>query len=116
MLNHQYRTNIQITDKTISLKLFYKHVLFPYRKTIGIWQRQNLKYYSGLLRVIVKNDGLYFEELVPPPNMAADFRILEFLKISYDVTSGKAVIENRSKLAKSETVKVIASEHAGMGA
>ena len=48
--------------------------------------------------------------------MAADFRILEFLKISYDVTSGKAVIENRSKLAKSETVKVIASEHAGMGA
>ena len=66
--------------------------------------------------MIVKNDGLYFEELVPPPKMAAEFRILEFLKISYDVASGKEVIENRSKLAKSETVKVIASEHAGMGA
>jgi hypothetical protein len=113
VINKQYNTNITITDHRKSPRMFYKHVLFPYREAIGVWQRHNLKYYSGILRVIVKSDGLCFEELIPPPKIGGDFKVLDFLKISYDSSSDQQVIENKSQLAKSSTVRVLASEDAG---
>jgi len=114
VINKQYNTNINITDHKKSPRMFYKHVLFPYREAIGVWQRHNLKYYSSILRVVVKSDELCFEELIPPPKLAGDFKVLDFLKICYDSSSGQQKIENKSQLAKSSTVRVLASEDAGL--
>ena len=60
--------NIQISVD-IPAKNLYQNLLFKYGPLLGTWQRHNLKFYGGLLRVYYEADTgvIIFENLNPTP-------------------------------------------------
>jgi len=94
-------------SREFSSRLFYQSVLYPYRRALGIWQRQNLKHYGGIIKVWPTSEYLLFEELIRPRVVGETFKRLPFLRISRKRTDAAAVIENLSRLSISTRVKVV---------
>lgn len=109
-----YGVRLKVSDE-FSPRLFYQSVLHAYRRTIGTWQRVNLKYYSSLLKVSVQEESLVFSELIPPYQLDQPFRYVNFLRVSRQKNDTSARIENLSKIAPSNRVKIIASECEDIG-
>jgi len=102
-----FNVKLTVTEK-FSPRNFYQRVLFPYRKTIGVWQRQNLQDYSSLLRVSVRDECLLYEELIPPPRIQDPIQRVEFLRVRCGRDDPAAVIVNLNKLAVSDVVRIVA--------
>ena len=100
-----FRVKLTVTQE-FSPRNFYQRVLYPYRGCLGLWHRQNLPHYSGLLRVGVSSDCLLFEELVPSPTVRGPLQCVEFLRITCSSNDGAAVIVNHNTLAMSDVVEV----------
>jgi hypothetical protein len=101
--------NIKLkTTKTFSPRIFYQSVLYPFRDTLGLWQRQNLKYYSSILKVSVQSDHILFTEIIPPAKLREPFTVLPFLKVFRNREDDTVKIRNLNKIAISDQVKVIA--------
>jgi len=94
-------------SEEFSCRLFYQSVLYPYRAAMGIWQRQNLKHYGGLMKVSLKNECVLFEDLIPPNIIGEPFKRVPFLRISRRRNDKSAVVENLSKFSASSKVKVV---------
>eukprot|EP00088_Acartia_fossae_P034409 TRINITY_DN3532_c1_g1_i3.p1 TRINITY_DN3532_c1_g1~~TRINITY_DN3532_c1_g1_i3.p1 ORF type:complete len:393 (+),score=73.22 TRINITY_DN3532_c1_g1_i3:464-1642(+) len=95
----QFNVDLKVTA-TFSPRLFYRTLLYPYRKAVGVWQRKNLKHYGSILKVTPKSDGIHLQELVAPTKIFGDFKVFDFVKIGYDENSDKVVFENRSRFPK----------------
>ena len=95
------------SSEEFSPRLFYQSVLYPYRLTLGLWQRLNLKYYSNLIKVSVQLDHILFEEIIPPIELRNKFTYVPFLKVFRNRSDNTVRIKNMSKIALSNDVKVI---------
>lgn len=105
LAERQFKVKLRVTEE-FSPRLFFQSVLYPYRHTLGLWQRKNLRYYGGILHVSVKDTYISFEDIIPPIKLSDPLKRLEFLRLSRMRQDGDVVITNRSKLALTDRVKV----------
>lgn len=104
-----YGVILKVSDE-FSPRLFYQSVLHVFRHSIGCWQRLNLKYYSSLLKVSVQEESLVFSELIPPHKLDQPFKYVNFLRVSRQKADTTVRIENLSKIAPSNRIKIIAPD------
>ena len=101
-----FKVKLKTTDE-FSPRIFYQSVLYPFRKALGLWQRQNLKYYSSIMKVSVRSDHLLFEEVIPPVELREQFTFLPFLQVYRNRLDQTIKVKNLSKIALSNQVKII---------
>jgi len=80
----KYGLNFAPEDELFSAKSFFQKILYKYGSLIGLWQRQNLKFYGGILRVRLESEwikSLVVEHLFPATNIFEDLRRKTFLTI-----------------------------------
>ena len=80
----KYGLNFAPEDELFSAKSFFQKILHRYGSLIGLWQRQNLKFYGGILRVRLESEwikSLVVEHLFPATNIFEDLRRKTFLTI-----------------------------------
>jgi len=96
------------SSEEFSCRLSYQSVLYPYRGALGVWQRQNLKHYGGLLKVSLTDHYVSFDDLIPELKVGepSAFKRQPFLRISRKRSEESAVIENLSKIAVTSNVKI----------
>ena len=82
---HQYGLSWSKTD-SVSQRIYYQNFLYKYGKLIGLWQRQNVKYYSDLVCVSLdKGDKtIKIEHLMPKPDVFENVTRKLFLTISFN--------------------------------
>ena len=76
-----YKVKIKV-EESFSPRIFYQHVLHKFGPMFGLWQRQNLKFYSGILRVFYEDKTVVFENLVPTQDIYSDLERLKFLTVT----------------------------------
>jgi len=71
---------------SFSPKIFYQKLLHRYGPLLGLWQRRNLKFYGGLMKIYLTQDGnvFKFNHLLPVSDIFGDLQEQEFLTISLD--------------------------------
>ena len=86
----------------------YQNLLFKYGPLLGTWQRHNLKFYGGLLRVYYEADsgGIIFENLLPAPDIYQDLRRQKFLTLSLTSDQSGVSVENHDLLTFNERAVV----------
>lgn len=104
-----YKVKLKVEDN-FSPRIFYQNVLHKYGPMLGVWQRQNLKFYSGILRVYYEDKSIVFENLVPTSDIFSDLRRLKFLTVTL-TDSGKPFITSHDKMTSTQNVKF--NLHAG---
>jgi len=105
LAERQFKVKLKVTEE-FSPRLFFQSVLYPYRHTLGLWQRKNLRYYGGVLQVSVRDTYILFEEIIPPIKLSDPLKRLEFLRLSRMKQDDDVVITSYSKLALTDRVKV----------
>jgi len=68
-------------EENFSARQFYQQVLHKFGPLCGVWQRTDLRYYSGLIRVLIKENSVVFEELRTTYNMNDELRKEEIFTI-----------------------------------
>jgi len=91
-------------EVSFSPRVFYQNVLHEYGPMLGVWQRQNLKFYSGILRVYYVDNSIVFENLVPTSDIFSDLRRLKFLTVSL-AENMKPLITSHDKMTSTRKVK-----------
>lgn len=104
---HEFGVWLKVGDN-FSPRLVYQSVLHGYRDLVGqVFQRQNLEYYGGMLRVRVEGESLLFEELFPPlGKLDQPFQRVPFLCLSRAKSDAGIQIKNLSKMAPSKKVSI----------
>ena len=84
----------------IPAKHLYQNLLFKYGRLLGTWQRHNLKFYGGLLRVYYEAEtgGISFENILPAPDIYQDVRRQKFLTLSLTADHTEVAVENHDLL------------------
>jgi len=101
-----YQVKLKVDEK-FSPRVFYQNVLHKFGKMFGLWQRQNLKFYSGVLRVFYEDKTVVFENLVPTSDIYSDLRRLKFLTVSLDPDNhSKAVVSSHDKMTNTQNVTI----------
>ena len=100
----------------IPAKNLYQKLLFKYGPLLGAWQRHNLKFYGGLLRVYYEADtgGIIFENLLPAPDIYQDLRRQKFLTLSLTSDQSGVSVENHDLLTFRERAVVRLEEEEEM--
>ena len=83
-------------DHSGRAKDFYRHVLKPYARFIGVWQRdQSVTYFGSLHQMVYCDWALYFLQWFPPrvPDVEQALRKYHMFKIRLDPTLSRAQIE-----------------------
>lgn len=106
LARHQVGAVLKVTEE-FSPRLYFQSVLYPYRHVLGLWQRRNLKYYGGLLKVSLRDQSLVFEDVIPPHRIGNDFEKVPFLRLSRMRADKEVVIENLSSIALSDGARII---------
>ena len=60
--------------ETSSPRQFYQHVLHKFGPLFGLWQRTDLRYYSGLIKVYFDNNSVVFEQLKAPQSITDNMK------------------------------------------
>ena len=60
--------------ETSSPRQFYQHVLHKFGPLFGLWQRTDLRYYSGLIKVHFNNNSVVFEQLKAPQSITDNMK------------------------------------------
>lgn len=90
-----------------SPRLYYQSILYPFRNALGLWQRRNLKYYGGLLKVSVRDQRLMFEDVIPPYRIDNSLEKVAFLRLTRMRMDQEVVIENLSSIALSDGARIV---------
>eukprot|EP00092_Neocalanus_flemingeri_P001842 GFUD01001963.1.p1 GENE.GFUD01001963.1~~GFUD01001963.1.p1 ORF type:complete len:429 (+),score=77.61 GFUD01001963.1:49-1335(+) len=61
-------------DENFSPRQFYQQVLHKFGPLFGVWQRTDLRYYSGLIKVYLRDNSVVFDQLLAPNFIAAELR------------------------------------------
>ena len=61
-------------DESFSPRQFYQQVLYKFGPLFGVWQRTDLRFYSGLIRIYLRDNSVVFEQLMAPQTIADDLR------------------------------------------
>jgi len=99
--DYDIRLNV---DELFSPRIFYQNVLHKYGPMLGLWQRQNLKFYSGILRVFYDDKSVVFENLVPTSDIFSDLRRLKFLTITLGENK-QPMVTSHDKMTSTQSVK-----------
>ena len=86
---------------------FYKSVLHPHKHILGVWNRTNLKFYGGILKVTALSDSIRFQELIPPHKIEEDFKICDFMKICYSHDTEKPVTQIQTKILNTKSSEIL---------
>ena len=80
---HQYGISL---IESVSYRIYYQKFLSKYGKLIGLWQRQNVKFYSDLvcIRLDTVDKTIKFENLLPKKDVFENLTRKLFLTISID--------------------------------
>jgi len=89
-----------------SARHFYKTVLHKHKHILGVWNRTNLKFYGGILKVTALCDSIQFQELIPPHKIEGDFKIQDFMKISYKHDSDQPITQIQTKLLNTNSSEI----------
>jgi len=89
---------------------FYKSVLHPHKHILGVWNRTNLKFYGGILKVTALSDSIRFQELIPPHKIEEDFKICDFMKICYSHDTEKPVTQIQTKILNTKSSEIRCNE------
>jgi len=99
----EYKVKLK-AEASFSPRIFYQNVLHKYGPMLGVWQRQNLKFYSGILRVYYEDKLIVFENLVPTSDIFSDLRRLKFLTVTLG-ENGKPLVTSHDKMTSTQKVK-----------
>jgi len=100
-----YKVKLRVEDN-FSPRIFYQNVLFKYGKTFGLWQRQNLKFYSGIISVYYDDKAIVFDNLVPTSDIYSDLQRLKFLTITMMADSVMPLVTSHDKMTSTQNVQV----------
>lgn len=100
-----YKIKLKV-EASFSPRTFYQHVLHKYGPMLGLWQRQNLKFYSGILRVFYEDKTVVFENLVPTQDIFSDLERLKFLTVSMTTENNTPIVMSHDKMTSAQNVKV----------
>jgi len=101
-----YKVKLKV-EESFSPRNFYQHVLHKFGPMLGLWQRQNLKFYSGILRVFYEDKAVVFENLVPTQDIYADLERLKFLTVTMTTENNKPMVKSHDKMTSTQNVKFI---------
>jgi len=99
-----YKVKLKV-EESFSPRIFYQHVLHKFGPMFGLWQRQNLKFYSGILRVFYEDKTVVFENLVPTQDIYSDLERLKFLTVTMMTENKKPMVTSHDKMTSTQNVK-----------
>ena len=70
---HDFKAHLKL-EENFSPRQFYQQVLHKFGPLFGVWQRTDLRYYSGLIKIYLRNNSVVFEQLMAPQSIAAEVR------------------------------------------
>ena len=73
--------NVEISPDT-SARHIYQNLLYKFGHLLGTWQRLNLTFYGGLLRVYYDAGAIKFEHLMPTSDIYQELSRLQFLTVT----------------------------------
>ena len=73
--------NVEISPDT-SARHIYQNLLYKFGHLLGTWQRLNLTFYGGLLRVYYEAGAIKFEHLMPTSDIYQELSRLQFLTMT----------------------------------
>eukprot|EP00092_Neocalanus_flemingeri_P002821 GFUD01003019.1.p1 GENE.GFUD01003019.1~~GFUD01003019.1.p1 ORF type:complete len:392 (-),score=91.25 GFUD01003019.1:223-1398(-) len=100
-----YKVKFKV-EENFSPRIFYQNVLHKFGKMLGLWQRQNLKFYSGILSVSYKDKSILFENLVPTSDIFCDLQRLKFLTVTMMTDNQKPVVTSHDKVSSTQNVEI----------
>jgi len=93
-----------------SARLLYQLVLHKFGKLAGLWQRQNLHFYSGLLNVYFDNvnNNLVFEDVIPGVELERPMLREKFITIGVENTEDGTycLIRNHDNMTVTQDVRI----------
>jgi len=99
-----YKVKLKV-EGSFSPRIFYQNVLHKFGPMFGVWQRQNLKFYSGLLRVYYEDKSVVFENLVPTSDIYSELKRLKFLTVSMTTENKQPMVRSHDKMTSTQNVK-----------
>jgi len=99
-----YKVKLRV-EENFSPRIFYQNVLHKFGKMFGLWQRQNLKFYSGIMRVSYEDKAIVFDNLVPTSDIFSDLQRMKFLTVTMMSDDLNPVVTSHDKMSGTQNVK-----------
>lgn len=106
---YQARKHFGITLKptTVSPRFTYQHLLHKWGKLLGLWQRQNLHFYSEIVLFYFDGSDIILEEILPArENQPEQILRRKFLSISTALSDSGVSIRNYDNLTATQDVRI----------
>ena len=100
-----FRVRLKAGESSVSPRVYYQNMLYKFGPMIGLWQRQNLKFYSGLLKVSYADRIVTFENLVPTSDIFSPLKYLKFLTVAL-ADDGSLLVHSHDKTTSNEQVHI----------
>jgi len=103
--NSDFRVKLKAGESSVSPRVYYQNFLHKFGPMLGLWQRQNLKFYSGLLKVSYTDRIVSFENLVPTSDVFSPLKCLKFLTVAL-ADDGSILVHSHDKMSSTQKVHV----------
>ena len=90
-----------------SPRIFFQHFAYKFGPLVGLWQRRNLKFYGGLVKITFSqvNKSVLFKNLIPKSDIYENLEEQLFLTISFG-EDYQIVITNHDVLTSKEKAEI----------
>ena len=107
LCRNQFGVSISGQD-SFGSRVYYQHFAHKFGPCVGLWQRRNLKFYGGLLKVTFcqKSKSLLLMNLIPNSDVKQDLREQLFLTISLG-EDHEIIITNHDILTSKEKADIL---------
>jgi len=100
-----FRVRLKAGESSVSPRVYYQNMLYKFGPMFGLWQRQNLKFYSGLLKVSYADRIVTFENLVPTSDIFSPLKCLKFLTVALS-DDGSLLVHSHDKMTSTKKVRI----------